>query len=119
MDIIMGQGEGEEGIEERIFIGKNINMDTAKPIISHFKTYENIENGRITVKARIHDNKSPNMPQDWKSVHLIIDEKSEPISMTWYGENLWVASFSNTLEVNEIKICATDYSGNKTCLPIK
>ena len=119
MDIIMGQGEGIKGIEERIFIGKNINIDTAKPIISHFKTYENKENGRIIVKARIHDNKSPNMPQDWKSVHLIIDEKPEPISMTWYGENLWVASFSNVLKVNEIKICATDYSGNKECLPIK
>ena len=119
IDIIMGQGEGEEGIEERIFIGKNINMDTAKPIISHVKTYENIKNGSIIVKARIHDNKSPNMPQDWKSVHLIIDEKPESISMTWYGENLWVASFSNVLKVNEIKICATDYSGNKKCLPIK
>jgi hypothetical protein len=119
IDIIMGQGEGEEGIEERIFIGKNINVDTAKPIISHFKTYENIENGRIIVKARIHDNKSPNMPQDWNSVELILNEKSKRISMTWYGENLWVASFSNTLEVNEMRICATDYSGNKTCLPIK
>jgi hypothetical protein len=119
MDIIMGQGEGEEGIEERIFIGKNINVDTAKPIISHFKTYENTENGTIVVKARIHDNKSPNMPQDWNSVELILDEKSKPISMTWYGENLWVASFSNVLEVNKMKICATDYSGNKQCLPIK
>jgi hypothetical protein len=119
MDIIMGQGEGIEGIEERIFIGKNINIDTAKPIISHFKTYENKENGSIIVKARIHDNKSPNMPQDWKSVHLILDKTSEPISMTWFGENLWVASFSNTLDVNNLKICATDYSGNKQCVLIK
>ncbi|MFT6842249.1 MAG: hypothetical protein ACJASR_001015 [Psychroserpens sp.] len=119
IDIIMGQGEGKEGIEERIFIGKNINMDTAKPIISHFKIYENTENGSIVVKARIHDNKSPNMPQDWNSVELILDKKSKPISMTWYGENLWVASFSNILEVNKMKICATDYSGNKECISIK
>jgi len=119
MDIIMGQGEGKEGIEERIFIGKNINIDSAKPIISHFKIHEDKENGLTIVKARIHDNKSPNMPQDWKSVHLIINEKSAPVSMTWYGENLWVASFSATLEVNNLKICATDYSGNKECLFIK
>jgi len=108
-DFIISSLTGEDRLLENDGTGK----------FKHFKTYENIENGRITVKARIHDNKSPNMPQDWKSVHLIIDEKSEPISMTWYGENLWVASFSNTLEVNEIKICATDYSGNKTSLPIK
>jgi hypothetical protein len=119
MDIIMGQGEGKEGIEERIFIGKNINIDSAKPIISHFKIHEDKENGLTIVKARIHDNKSPNMPQDWKSVHLIINKKSAPVSMTWYGENLWVASFSDTLEVNNLKICATDYSGNKECLFIK
>ena len=119
MDIIMGQGEGEEGVEERIFIGKNIHMDTAKPIISHIQTYEKKENGSIIVKARIHDNKSPNMPQDWNSVKLLLDEKSKPISMTWYGENLWVASFSSTLEVNNIKICATDYSGNKACAKVK
>jgi len=119
MDIIMGQGEGDEGIEERIFIGKNIAVDSAKPIISHFQTYENKETGSTIVKARIHDNKSPNMPQDWNSVELILDGKSKPIAMTWYGENLWVASFSSVLEVNEIKICATDYSGNKECLPMK
>ncbi|WP_273567477.1 FG-GAP repeat domain-containing protein [Maribacter halichondriae] len=119
MDIIMGQGEGEEGIEERIFMGKNIKMDSAIPIISHIQTYENKENGSIIVKARIHDNKSPNMPQDWDSVKLILDEKSKPISMTWYGENLWVASFSSTLELNNIKICATDYSGNKACAKVK
>ena len=119
MDVIMGQGEGKDGIEERIFIGKNINMDSAKPIISHFQIYENKKNGSIIVKARIHDNKSPNMPQDWDSVELILDDKAEPISMTWYGENLWVARFSNTLKVNEIRICATDYSGNKECLSLK
>ncbi len=119
MDIIMGQGEGEEGIEERIFIGKNINPDTAVPIISHYQITESEEIETIIVKARIHDNKSPNMPQDWNSVNLILDERSEPISMTWYGENLWYASFPSALEANHINICATDYSGNKECLQVK
>jgi hypothetical protein len=61
MDIITGQGEE---IEERIFISKNIQVGNTKPVISHFKTYKYKENARLIVKARIHDNKSPNTPQD-------------------------------------------------------
>lgn len=118
LDIIMGQGEGEEGIEERIFLGKNIQEDTAPPIISSHQITENA-NGTITVKARIHDNKSPNMPQDWKSVTLHLDKVSESTPMTWYGENLWVATFTKFPDTMVLKICATDYCGNKTCLVIK
>ena len=93
LDIIMGQGEGEEGIEERIFIGKDIQPDSAPPIISHIQITENKEIGTVTVKARIHDNKSPNMPQDWSSVNLVFDGTSDSLPMTWYGENLWEASY--------------------------
>jgi hypothetical protein len=119
LDIIMGQGEGKEGIEERIFIGKDIDPDTASPIISHYQIIENKKNGILTIKARVHDNKSPNMPQDWSSVNLEINGASGPVNMTWYGENLWVASISKTLVKGRINICATDYAGNKECLSIK
>lgn len=118
LDIIMAQGEGSEGIEERIFIANNLKQDSALPIISQFQITENKENGINIVKARIHDNKSPNMPQDWSSVNVEIDGNSSPIAMTWYGENLWVASFSNVLN-GHINICATDNAGNKKCLQIK
>ena len=37
LDIIMGQGEGEEGIEERIFMGKYIQKDTSPPINANHK----------------------------------------------------------------------------------
>jgi hypothetical protein len=117
LDIIMGQGEGEEGIEERIFMGKNIQKDTAPPIIANHQITENA-NGTLTVKARIHDHKSPNMPQDWNAVAVHTDEISEPIPMRWYGENLWVATFTKPQESKGLKICAEDYCGNKTCLEI-
>ena len=117
LDIIMGQGEGEEGIEERIFMGKNIQKDTAPPIISSYQITENA-NGTLTVKARIHDHKSPNMPQDWNAVEVHLDESSKAIPMTWYGENLWYATFSKPQEAMELKICAEDYCGNKTCLKL-
>jgi len=119
LDIIMGQGEGEEGIEERIFIGHKIKPDTAAPIISHYEIIHNDDNGTTTVKARIHDNKSPNMPQDWRSVEVILSEKYKPLPMSWYGENLWTVTIPDAHITNDINICATDYCGNKKCIPIK
>lgn len=119
MDIIMGQGEGEEGIEERIFIGKNIPKDTAPPMISNYEMTKNKETETLIIKARIHDNKSPNMPQDWSAVSVYVDGKVNPIAMRWYGENLWVARLPITFEGGLLSICATDYSGNKACLKLK
>ncbi len=118
MDIIMGQGEGETGIEERIFIGKDIPVDTAPPIISNYQITKNKDNGTLTIKARIHDHKSPNMPQDWSAVHVLINDNADSIAMTWYGENLWVASVPKTIDGLPLTLCATDYSGNKNCLKL-
>jgi len=118
MDIIMGQGEGEAGIEERIFIGKNIHVDTAIPIISNYEITKNKGSETLIIKARIHDNKSPNMPQDWSAVNILINENSDPIAMRWYGENLWVANVTKTVEAFPLTLCATDYSGNKNCIKI-
>ena len=119
LDIIMGQGEGEEGIEERIFMGRGIVPDSAPPVISHYELIENKENGKVTVRARIHDNKSPNMPQDWTSVELRFENDEDPVSMTWYGENLWYATISGNIDTGDMRICATDYSGNQACQQIK
>jgi hypothetical protein len=116
MDIVMGQGEGEELIEERIFIGKNIAPDQAKPIVSHVEI-QGSASGNSIVKARIHDNKSPSMPQDWKSVVLLVNSKE--IVMNWYGEYLWKAEIPKSESDNSVEICATDAADNKTCLKIK
>lgn len=111
LDIIMGQGEGDNGIEERIFMGENLAIDSAPPIISHYK----LDEGETTkIYARIHDNKSPNMPQDWQVVEVLTVENSKPIAMSWYGENLWYAEIPKSKNHNPITICATDYAGNKT-----
>ena len=117
LDIVMGQGEGEEGIEERVFMATQMQPDTAAPVISHFRITEDKEARTLTVRARIHDNKSPNMPQDWSSVHVkILDQILVP--MTWYGENLWVATISDK-DAYSLELCATDYSGNRKCRTIK
>ncbi len=116
MDIIMGQGEGQEIIEERIFIGSEIKADVAAPIISHYRLQE-VSPGTFTVKARIHDNKSPNMPQDWESVVLMVND--EAVVLNWYGENLWKATVQNKSKNDRWQICATDYAGNKSCVTLQ
>ncbi|SIN95758.1 FG-GAP repeat domain-containing protein [Algoriphagus halophilus] len=112
MDIIMGQGEGEESIEERIYIGKKIQADVAPPIISHVAQTTSAV-GTRKVFARITDNKSPSMPQDWREVVVISD--TNKVSMTWYGEYLWVADLSELESDKPIEICATDAAGNQAC----
>ncbi|WP_166637303.1 FG-GAP repeat domain-containing protein [Algoriphagus boseongensis] len=116
MDIIMGQGEGEEIIEERIFMGKNIPRDTAKPIISHYKV-DKVGSDEIAIKARIHDNKSPSMPQDWQSVYVLIGENQWP--MSWYGEYLWKVRIPQKDISKEISLCSIDAAGNQTCISIQ
>ncbi len=116
IDIIMGQGEGEKLIEERIFIGKNIDPDLARPIISHFEIKDS-GLGQLIVKARIHDNKSPSMPLDWKSVVLLVN--AVEYKMSWYGEYLWKAEIPTSVQGDSVEICAIDAANNKTCLKIK
>lgn len=116
IDLIMGQGEGEEVIEERIFIGTGIEKDTATPKISHLEILKK-DDGTLDIKARIHDNKSPNMPQDWKSVELVSNATSIPLK--WYGENLWKATLEDESKSSTWEICATDAEGNKTCKELK
>lgn len=118
LDIIMGQGEGEEVIEERIFMGTDVAPDTAPPVISQYKTTKDPENGVITVRARIHDHKSPNMPQDWRSVEVTADDGTQTFPMTWYGENLWVATISGTVATGSLRVCAEDRCGNRRCLDL-
>lgn len=116
MDIVMGQGEGEEMIEERIFIGKNVEVDKANPIITHFEI-EKTPEGNTKIKARITDNKSPSMPQDWKSVVTLFNGKE--IEMNWYGEYLWKAEIGELKNSDSLEICATDAAGNKSFRKIK
>jgi hypothetical protein len=116
LDIVMGQGESDSGMDERVFLGNSIKEDSAPPIISHYKMA--MRQNRLYVYARIHDNKSPSMPQDWKEVSIYLDNSDEAIPMKWFGEYLWTASFDASGE-EEVKICAVDFAGNKTCLDIE
>lgn len=119
LDIIMGQGEGEEGIDEMIFLGNKLQPDTAPPTIASPQIKRNPVTNAVVVRARIHDSKSPRMPQDWSAVEFKATSTSKSIPMQWYGEYLWKVELQSTSPIKDGQICATDYCGNKKCVFIK
>lgn len=119
LDILMGQGEGEEGIEERIFIGNDILKDTARPIISNVLMINSKEDRKLIVRARIHDHKTPNMPHDWEYVTLVNKQTNQKINMSWYGENLWYGMLDSINEIRDFELCAMDKAGNENCFDLR
>lgn len=121
LDIVQGQGEVPGFWDERVFLGKHIKRDTAPPIIALIEPVRG-DSGPMTVRARVHDNKSPTMPHDWKSVVLrwTADGKVKDIPMRWYGEYLWRATGEKPQGSNvQYQVCATDAVGNNSCsLPV-
>jgi hypothetical protein len=110
-DIVMGQGEGEEGIEERIYIGTNVQPDTAAPEITHISYSVDSISSTVIIKARIHDRKSPSVAGDWQEVSLLDADSNVITSMQWYGEYLWSAKITEA-QLASAGIRAIDAAGN-------
>ena len=72
----------------------------------------------LQIRARVHDNKSPTMPHDWRSVVLryTSDGKTHQTPMQWYGEYLWRGALDEppTGDIS-YQVCAMDAAGNKAC----
>ena len=72
----------------------------------------------IPIRARVHDNKSPTMPHDWRKVELrwSTDGQTHEKPMQWYGEYLWSAAIGES-PVGDFtyRVCATDAAGNRSC----
>ena len=104
-DLVEAQGEvpGHEG--ERVYIGTEVlEPDTAAPIVRAA-----VSGG--TFLARVHDNRTPNLPDDWDSVVARWDGGEAP--MTWYGENLFRATLPDG--ASGVVVCAVDAAGNEGC----
>ncbi len=115
-DIVMGQGEGVEDIDERIFIADSLKADRAIPAIGRYHITRDSTSDMVRVDIRIHDNKSPSMPDDWSKIVYQEDgaDKGVETALTWYGEYLWYMELPNE-EFQSGYLCATDRAGNKRC----
>lgn len=117
LEVVDGQGEVENYFEERVYFGKNIREDTAMPVISLVEKVNRLSQDNIAwVRARVHDNKSPVLPNElavklrWQS-----GERTGVVPMQWYGEYLWRAGFKVSNSPFSYQVCATDAALNSEC----
>ena len=105
LDVVEAQGEVSDHESEKVYLGTLVlKPDTAPPVV-HVAVV-----GR-TLLARVHDNRTPNAPHDWRSVAARWDGGGG--SMTWYGENLFQADLP--AGAKSVEVCAVDAAGNQSC----
>jgi hypothetical protein len=117
LDVVEGQGENPNATDEKVYLGKNIQPDSAPPVITMVEQAAAMKGSQaVLVRARVHDNKSPSKPHDWQEVVVRWSENGQTreAPMSWYGEYLWrgvIESGSGEL----YQVCATDAAGNEAC----
>ena len=105
VDVVESQGEVPTSEDERVYLAtRALPRDTAPPVVAARLV------GREVV-ARVHDNRTPNLPHDWRNVSARWGDGER--TLAWYGENLFTAEVPG--DVGEIEVCATDRAGNETC----
>ena len=117
IDVVQSQGEHPEAVQEKIHLGTGLAPDTAPPVVT-LATMERV-GPEFLVRARIHDRKSPTLPTEWERVEVLFDvmDAARVAPMTWYGEYLWRAAILP--EAHDVSVCATDASGNTTCVDVE
>jgi FG-GAP-like repeat len=117
LDVVQAQGEG--AWPEKVYLGDEIQPDTAPPVVTEVEKISASDADRpIEIRARVHDNKSPTMPHDWRSVVLRYTSDGQPqqAPMQWYGEYLWRGTIDEPSTGDfSYEVCATDAAGNKAC----
>src|SRR5215217_3239549 len=117
LDVAEAQGEG--AWPEKVYLGKNIPADTAPPVITQVeKVSSSGADHPLQIRARVHDNKSPTKPHDWRSVVLrwSTDGQTHQTPMQWYGEYLWRGIIDEPPAGDfSYEVCAADAAGNKVC----
>ena len=124
-------GDGLNAFENFVFFGEDVAPDTAVPIISiaQIVTPEDMVmvGDELTLRARVHDNKTVNYGHDWQAVYLEyavdmddIETDGVKVDGWWYGEHLWTYTFivPDALTVR-YRYCAIDAAGNSACTGVE
>jgi hypothetical protein len=119
LDVVQAQGETPQYFREKVHLGRKIPPDTAPPAITNVEKVSTSGPGEpILIRARVHDNKSPTMPHDWRKVVVRwgADGQAHEKPMRWYGEYLWSAAIGKPPAGDfDYKVCAKDAAGNGAC----
>ena len=117
LDIAMAQGE--LAFDNRLFLGVDVAVDTAPPVVAGTLASQDQPDGPVTLRARVHDWKSPSMPHDWQVVGVtwrVDDDLDQETQLVWYGEHLWRAELAVAGEGTlTYRVCGVDAQGNGGC----
>ncbi len=117
LDVVQSQGELAD--PEAVFLGDEIAADRAPPIVRAVDSLAKGAGGTQRVRARVHDNKSPLRPHDFRTVELrwiTTAGKPSPVAMAWSGEFLFVAEIEAPPKgATAYTVCAVDAAGNEAC----
>ena len=122
MDVVQAQGEHPTAIQEKVHSGRGLAPDTQAPsitMVSAAKATSPLEG--LTVRARVHDRKSPTLSTEWRSVtaEWTADGRAQSSPMRWYGEYLWRAVLPPSVKTGTpVRVCAIDAAGNRACEPL-
>ena len=117
MDAVQAQGEHATAVQEKVYSGRGLRPDTAPPSVSLVGLTHRV--GIDTVRARVHDRKSPSYATDWKTVIVewALPGGVRAVPMKWYGEYLWAADWPAGVDpLVPYRVCATDAAGLSTCV---
>jgi len=120
LDVVIGQGENPQAVQERVFLGTGLKPDTAPPTIT-MVGISDLPGGGQVVRARVHDRKSPTLPTEWRSVTAEWTAAVNGVAthvkatMHWYGEYLWRVPVPAGQKPEGLRVCATDAAGNSAC----
>jgi hypothetical protein len=115
-DIVESQGEVPGHEDNRVYFGTSLLApDTAPPVIATDLSAG--ATSAVTVHARVHDNRTPNMPHDWQAIVLRWTTAGQVVEvpLRWYGENLFRANVELPADATKVAVCATDAAGNEAC----
>jgi hypothetical protein len=114
IDVVQSQGEAAD--EDRVYRGTGVAPDTAPPRVDLVESPEP-PYGPVTIRARVHDDKTPVAPHDFTEVVLcrgLCADAGARAAMSWYGGALWRGRIEAATG-DRYQVCATDRAGNTAC----
>jgi len=115
-DVVLAEGEAAD--PDYVLLGVDIAPDSAPPVIDRVEQLGASEGEGLTIRAVIHDNKTPLADYDLTSVLLryTLEGAPDEVAMRWYGGLLWRAQLPSLAAGSLLyQVCAVDAAGNEAC----